>query len=511
VLSVEDDAEFIERMEKLMLKILRLLVLFGMGMAASTSPAQTTAPLNYGRIPGQPLNFVGAWSSTTPYALGVAVSYNNLIYISLVSQNLNNTPGSSPSSWSVVVSPASLLALPTGSQTVVQPTATTFGVSVPGTASGRTSTTPVTSVTMTDGSALATTGSIQGDVHLTPYSRADIQVNTPNDDAFYENFTCNYTGTGSTGNCIPHFFIVGNTPADKHTGLWGGNSIVAEHVNTPSFGWEANTFNYIGNGDILPNGTYSAGPFFGVAATATAGTGYFTQQAAFLASDDFLGGKGGGWDYGLYVINANNAAVLCGTPANATLPACIWHSALGTATSNVNYSSVPDIDLVNTWTGTTNGIHTITTQGVPGRGTNPTFCKNYYFDGVLGLQTCSGGFTTSNGPLTVHAPTGGSSITIGQTFADTPTPGQGIISVDGSGNTSIQAIEHGVANKTLSLNPSGGPTTIGGGAAITSSNALPQVGTPAINQAACIKAAGPPVVIGFCSTAVSASGGCTCN
>ena len=42
-------------------------------------------------------------------------------------------------------------------------------------------------------------------------------------------------------------------------------------------------------------------------------------------------------------------------------------------------------------------------------------------------------------------------------------------------------------------------------------SAIPTVGTPTVNQAACIKSAGPPVVIGYCSTVVSATGACTCN
>jgi hypothetical protein len=45
----------------------------------------------------------------------------------------------------------------------------------------------------------------------------------------------------------------------------------------------------------------------------------------------------------------------------------------------------------------------------------------------------------------------------------------------------------------------------------TAGTALPVVGTPTVGNAACIKAAGPPVVIGFCSTVVGASGSCTCN
>jgi hypothetical protein len=41
--------------------------------------------------------------------------------------------------------------------------------------------------------------------------------------------------------------------------------------------------------------------------------------------------------------------------------------------------------------------------------------------------------------------------------------------------------------------------------------ANPIVGTPTAGQAACIKAAGPPVLIGYCSTVVGTTGACTCN
>jgi hypothetical protein len=64
-------------------------------------------------------------------------------------------------------------------------------------------------------------------------------------------------------------------------------------------------------------------------------------------------------------------------------------------------------------------------------------------------------------------------------------------------------------------------TTIGSsGAATLISNVLniptPPAATvtasgPTVGQAACIKAAGPPVVIGYCSTVVGAGGTCTCN
>ncbi len=42
-------------------------------------------------------------------------------------------------------------------------------------------------------------------------------------------------------------------------------------------------------------------------------------------------------------------------------------------------------------------------------------------------------------------------------------------------------------------------------------NTVPTVGAPTAGQAACIKSVGPPVVVGYCSTAPTAGGACTCN
>lgn len=53
--------------------------------------------------------------------------------------------------------------------------------------------------------------------------------------------------------------------------------------------------------------------------------------------------------------------------------------------------------------------------------------------------------------------------------------------------------------------------SIGAGASTNNSSSIPQTGTTTPNRAACVKAAGPPVVIGYCSTAVDRSGVCTCN
>jgi Pectate lyase superfamily protein len=40
---------------------------------------------------------------------------------------------------------------------------------------------------------------------------------------------------------------------------------------------------------------------------------------------------------------------------------------------------------------------------------------------------------------------------------------------------------------------------------------LPQMGQAAVGHATCIKSAGPPVTLGYCSTAMNSSGSCTCN
>lgn len=40
---------------------------------------------------------------------------------------------------------------------------------------------------------------------------------------------------------------------------------------------------------------------------------------------------------------------------------------------------------------------------------------------------------------------------------------------------------------------------------------VPQMGSPTAGHIACIKSAGPPVVLGFCSKVINATGACACN
>jgi hypothetical protein len=79
--------------------------------------------------------------------------------------------------------------------------------------------------------------------------------------------------------------------------------------------------------------------------------------------------------------------------------------------------------------------------------------------------------------------------------------------VDGSGNANVPIGSFNV-NQNLTV---GSTLRISTGVTIGNTNLLPQVGTPTVGQATCVKSAGPPVVIGYCSTVVSAGGACTCN
>jgi hypothetical protein len=72
---------------------------------SSVAPTLTTGPVNYAGVPGPPLNFLGPWSNTFSYNKGQVVSFSNAVYISLIQPNLNNSPSSNPSDWSLIFTP----------------------------------------------------------------------------------------------------------------------------------------------------------------------------------------------------------------------------------------------------------------------------------------------------------------------------------------------------------------------------------------------------------------------
>ena len=127
-----------------------------------------------------------------------------------------------------------------------------------------------------------------------------------------------------------------------------------------------------------------------------------------------------------------------------------------------------------------------------------------------GISVASGGVVIVNGQ---------------QYYATAATPDSGVYDVIGlisaftnnyfsnilAGGTFIWAVNNveqmGLSTSGLLVVP---PLTIGGGAAISNSNAVPQVGTAVANQAVCFVSVGPPAVIGHCTSVVGAGGACTC-
>jgi hypothetical protein len=86
-----------------------------------------------------------------------------------------------------------------------------------------------------------------------------------------------------------------------------------------------------------------------------------------------------------------------------------------------------------------------------------------------------------------------------------------------SGNVFIEGnnpITFGTATTTSGPHSFGGwniSFPLANGTVALTSNITVTASGPTVGQAACIKAAGPPVVIGYCSTVVGAGGACTCN
>ena len=77
-----------------------------MGVAGGQGPQGSLGPQGIQGVSGLTgppgLNWQAAWSSATTYNLNDAVSFNGSSYISLQANNLNHTPGSSPTFWSLL-------------------------------------------------------------------------------------------------------------------------------------------------------------------------------------------------------------------------------------------------------------------------------------------------------------------------------------------------------------------------------------------------------------------------
>ena len=83
-----------------MKRILAAIVAVCSGFACNPAPAQNQITTRTA-VP-----YVGDYSATTPYTIQDMVTYGGTSYVSLVKNNIGNTPDVSPSSWKQLVSPA---------------------------------------------------------------------------------------------------------------------------------------------------------------------------------------------------------------------------------------------------------------------------------------------------------------------------------------------------------------------------------------------------------------------
>jgi hypothetical protein len=166
---------------------------------------------------------------------------------------------------------------------------------------------------------------------------------------------------------------------------------------------------------------------------------------------------------------------------------------------------------------TSSGIST-TGNGIRiagGGATPPTAFVNISGMNVNGYNGAGGSGIIMAGNLN-HVNIVGNTVTTNTSGVGIVAGGSDFINISGnnlSGNTlglNATAITgtHNVFTGNLGVptNNLNGTLTFG-----TSPNTVPVTGTPTVSQATCVKSAGPPVVIGYCSTVVSAGGACTCN
>jgi hypothetical protein len=372
-------------------------------------PTLQTGPLNYSGIPGPPIPFLGIWNSATVYTMGQAVSSANAVYISLVNPNLNHTPASSPTFWSVVQAPASLVAAPTGTQTVTQPVNTNFNFVTSGTGSilhngnplnylnylfsgnnvqpptattGRTWANPEFYYAVNDNSTYSTNPNPQGDLTETPIIHIESFNNSPNDvSPIYLNQVCSATVEGNPPNnngCVGLMAAVSNTPTSKAF-LEAANFIMQINSTDPLVqgqGVELNAFNNSGSNSLLQaTNTFTRGPYLGFSATAG---GANKMVAGYHATDQ---GGGSGWQYGFWSEQATDANFMAGLPGggNGSQDA-LQVSPQHTASVGNNSASMP-IDLrTESNDGTINHIFATFIKAIPlDNSTSPVICANVSF------------------------------------------------------------------------------------------------------------------------------------
>jgi hypothetical protein len=226
-------------------------------------------------------------------------------------------------------------------------------------------------------------------------------------------------------------------------------------------------------------------PHWGITSTQQ---GDFPSTAAFFAD--------GGWYTGLFIPDVLDRAIIIGNPANSTplkMAESIHIGPQALASASTNFCSIPMTMTSSFYSGSSHNERAIAMRSCIDTVGTPTEMMQILDNG----GKVRARFLSDQILVNPSLPSAPNIATVGNRNSGF------YVSADGSAGISV--------NGSNKLNVESSGISIGGGSVIASSNALPQVNTPLVNKAACIKSVGPPIVIGYCSTAVSSTGDCTCN
>jgi hypothetical protein len=286
---------------------------------------------------------------------------------------------------------------------------------------------------------------------------------------------------------------------------------------------------------------------FGVAATIAGNhSGVTHGTSAFLVTDE---NSGSYWYDGLWVERAIYAALEAGPVGGGSdLQWSVVSNATGSASPQRNFGSIPQADIASSWNGHASVLEVLKRQFVPSSATHPAGCYDYTFSTALRQQFCDdgsnvflpsanaaairvtpdangetaaalsvtnaansayaflvqkNGATTIDNSLTVNSTARAASFQVGP---HTVLPAS-LDGFHGSGSRVQISDGSGTSGNLPQYDSSGNVTDSGVNAA-----QLP-VASPkaAAGHVACIKALGPPIQIGSCSTRPDATGACSCN
>jgi hypothetical protein len=413
-------------------------------------------------------------------------------------------------------------------------------------------TNPVFNQSIFDTATRVQTSTAQGDPYVTPVTRIISSDAGVNDTApLYTYHNCNYTAATSAAPCVGAFMIAQNNPGDLHNGVWGINPIAIQRhgsANSLTYGVEANIFNETGLDPGPPGKASSAtSQIFGIAATIAGNSSGTTHgTSAFLATDE---NSGSYWYDGLWVERAIYAALEAGPVGGGSdLQWSVVSNAVGRAGPHSNFPSIPQADIESWWDGHASVLEVFKRQFMPSEGARPIGCYNYTFSTALRQQFCDDGsnvfLPAPNAAAIRITPDAngeaGAAVSVTNAANSAYTflvQKNGATTIDNSLTVnsaaraaSFQVGPHTVLSSSLDGYHGSGPRVQISDGTGTSGN-LPQydssgnvtdsgvsaaevpVASPKARagHVACIKAIGPPVQIGSCSTTPDSTGACSCQ